>query len=167
MVFSFSYCFVVLTSDSFSCNAIPERFLGALIRLSMPRSHCLKRGTKELLIYVKLSSVWWVADGLALCCISKVITCVFLGKLFLLLKLYIILSSIHKGIHSCFIWNFYVLVRKWLTKLKWKAAWADLDPQTINALELELPFVFETEMSLYSYTYMYIYIPVSFCYEHR
>jgi len=76
----------------------------------MPGSHNLKSGNKELLIYVILSSVCWVADVLALHCIFKVITCVFLGKLFLLLKLYIILSLMHGGIRSCLVWNFYVHV---------------------------------------------------------
>lgn len=49
----------------------------------------------ESLVYVKLPLVWRVADVLALPCISKTITCVLLGKLFLLLKLYIILFYLH------------------------------------------------------------------------
>lgn len=70
----------------------------------------LKRGNKELLMCMQLLSVWWVAEVPALPCISKAIPCVFLGKLFLLVKLCILFSFRHQGIHGCSGWNFYVQV---------------------------------------------------------
>lgn len=67
---------------------------------------------------MQLLSVWCVADVPALPCISKAISCMFLGKLFLLVKLCIVFSSMHQGIHGCSVWNFYVQVQEMIDKGK-------------------------------------------------
>lgn len=115
IVFFVNFCWVFLPRDTCSKKATPEAILDCCVFLRwvltrIPESHHLKRGNKELLMCMQLLSVWWVAEVPALPCISKAIPCVFLGKLFLLVKLCILFSFMHQGIHGCSGWNFYVQV---------------------------------------------------------
>lgn len=139
MVFALNFCLVFLARDRCSSKAIPEiildfffffwDWLGWEIKWWFQAKR--KWITDVCKITLSVAGSWC----LALPCSSE-ITCGLLGKLFLLLKLYIVLFSMHllclKALCTC-------LGNDW-QKLKWMAAWAGLDPQTRSALDLELPF---------------------------